>query len=292
MSILIDQDTKLLVQGITGSEGQFHANQMQEYGTQVVAGVTPGKENTSVQGVPVYDSARNAVDRHPEIDTSVIFVPAAYAQDAIFEAVDNGISTLVCITEHIPVHDMISAYHYVNRLSQTTLIGPNCPGVISPGLSKVGIMPGAIFEQGSIGLVSRSGTLTYEIASRLSEKDLGQSTVVGIGGDQIIGSDFVDIIEKFERDPATELIVLVGEIGGSEEEQAAKFISEQVSTPAVAYIAGFSAPKGKRMGHAGAIISGEASTATAKQEILQDNGIPVGRSPAEVAELAEERLNF
>lgn len=289
MSILIDDSSKVLVQGITGGEGKFHSGRMKDYGTDVVAGVTPGKGGKEVHGIPVYDSVKQA-NSDFSIDASVIFVPAKFARDAIFESVKNGIELVVCITENIPVHDMVEVYHYVRKFTESTLIGPNCPGIISPGKSKVGIMPGDVFREGRVGIVSRSGTLTYEISSELTDADLGQSTVVGIGGDRIVGTDFVDVVSALDEDPETELIVLVGEIGGSDEEQAAEFISEDVSTPTVAYIAGFSAPKGKRMGHAGAIVSGEEGTAESKAEALNDAGIPVGRSPAELAGLAREAI--
>lgn len=289
MSILLDDSSNVLVQGITGGEGKFHFNQMKEYGTNILAGVTPGKGGEEVNGVPVYNSVKEACSE-VSIDTSVIFVPAKFASDAIMEAVNNGIELVVCITENIPVHDMVEVYHYVENLTDSRLIGPNCPGLISPGKSKVGILPGDVFREGNIGVVSRSGTLTYEISSELTERGLGQSTVVGIGGDKIVGTSFIEVISEFESDPETELIVLVGEIGGSEEEQAAEYISENISTPTVAYIAGFSAPKGKRMGHAGAIVSGEEGTAESKAKALEDHGIPVGRSPSELADLAKETI--
>lgn len=290
MSILIDGSSNVLVQGITGGEGKFHTEQMKQYGTSVVAGVTPGKGGGEVAGVPVYNSVKKA-NSHHEIDVSVIFVPAKFAKDAILESVDNGIDLVVCITENIPVHDMSQVYRYVDKYSESQLIGPNCPGVISPGGSKVGILPGEVFEEGNIGIVSRSGTLTYEISSELTDNGLGQSTVVGIGGDQIVGTNFVDVLEDFDRDPETDLIVLVGEIGGTEEERAAEYIDENLSTPTVGYIAGFSAPEGKRMGHAGAIVSGEEGTAETKAKVLEEHGVPVGRSPAELAELAAEAIN-
>ncbi len=290
MSILIDSSSNVLVQGITGGEGKFHTKQIKQYGTNVVAGVTPGKGGGEVLEVPVYNSVKEANSRH-SIDVSVIFVPARFARDAIYESVDNGIDLVVCITENIPVHDMSQVYRYVKNYTDSQLIGPNCPGVISPGASKVGILPGDVFDEGNIGIVSRSGTLTYEISSELTENGLGQSTVVGIGGDQIVGTNFVDVLEDFDRDEKTELIVLVGEIGGSEEELAAEYIDENLSTPTVGYIAGFSAPKGKRMGHAGAIVSGEEGTAETKAKVLEEHGVPVGRSPAELADLAAEAIN-
>lgn len=289
MSILIDSSSNVLVQGITGGEGKFHTQQMNQYGTNVVAGVTPGKGGAEVLGVPVYNSVKEA-NSHHEIDVSVIFVPAKFAKDAILESVDNGVELVVCITENIPVHDMSRVYRYVKNYTDSRLIGPNCPGVISPGGSKVGILPGEVFEEGNIGIVSRSGTLTYEISSELTNKGLGQSTVVGIGGDQIVGTNFIDILQDFDRDPETELIVLVGEIGGTEEELAAENIDKNLTTPTIGYIAGFSAPKGKRMGHAGAIVSGEEGTAETKANVLEDHGVPVGRSPSELAELASKAL--
>ena len=290
MSIFIDEESNILVQGITGGEGKFHTNRMVDYGTRVKAGVTPGKGGREVSGIPVYNSVDEACRNH-EVDVSVIFVPAGFAKDAILESVGNGVELVICITEHVPVHDMMTTYQYIRENTSSSLIGPNCPGVISPGKSKAGIMPGSVFKQGEVGVVSRSGTLTYEIASNMTDKGLGQSTVVGIGGDQIVGSNFIDVISRFEEDPETELIVMVGEIGGSEEEEAARFVEENVSTPVISYIAGFSAPKGKRMGHAGAIISGEEGTAEAKAEMLESCGISVGRSPAEVGELAVETLS-
>ena len=290
MSIFLDADTNVLVQGITGGEGKFHTSKMKEYGTQVVAGVTPGKGGESVDGLPVYDSVKQAVGNH-QIDASVIFVPSRFARDAVLEATKNSIGLVVCITEHIPVHDMLSTYHFVRGSTDSVLVGPNCPGLISPGKAKAGIMPGSVFQEGSVGIVSRSGTLTYEIASQLTSKGFGQSTVVGIGGDQIVGTNFIDVLARFDQDPQTELIVLVGEIGGTEEEKAARYVSENMSTPTVAYIAGFSAPRGKRMGHAGAIISGEEGTAEAKERVLNSQGIEVGRSPRELAELVGSKLS-
>lgn len=289
MSILIDSSSNVMVQGITGGEGKFHARQMKQYGTNVVAGVTPGKGGSEAVGVPVYNSVKEASANH-EVDVSVIFVPAKFAKDAILESVDNGVELVVCITENIPVHDMSEVYRYVKNYTDSQLVGPNCPGVISPGASKVGILPGDVFEEGNIGIVSRSGTLTYEISSELTDNGLGQSTVVGIGGDQIVGTNFVDVLDDFDDDPETELIVLVGEIGGSEEERAAEYISENLTTPTVGYIAGFSAPKGKRMGHAGAIVSGEEGTAETKAKVLEEHGVPVGRSPSELADLAAEAI--
>lgn len=292
MSILADAQTRVLIQGITGSEGRFHARRMVEYNTQVVAGVTPGKGGLQLdlggKQVPVYDTVAEAVEEH-QIDASVVFVPARFAPDAILEASAAGIKLVVCITEHIPVHQMLRVYHIL-KLRGTRLIGPNCPGLISPGKAKLGIMPEHVFMPGPVGVVSRSGTLTYEIASQLTRVGLGQSTVVGIGGDPILGSSFIDILELFERDPETELVVLVGEIGGRDEEEAAEFIAEEMTKPVIAYIAGFSAPSGKRMGHAGAIITGGEGTAEAKAKALEAKGIPVGRTPREIAELAQKTL--
>ncbi len=289
MAILVHEGTRVLVQGITGSEGAFHTRHMVAYGTKVVAGVTPGKGGQSLDGIPVYDSVSEALREH-EIDASILFVPAAFACDAMLEAADAGIPLLVCITEGIPLHDMLKAYHLLRGYG-VRLIGPNCPGLISPGKAKVGIMPGEVFQPGPVGIVSRSGTLTYEIASHLSRAGIGQSTVVGIGGDPIIGSTFTELLPLFEEDPETELVVLVGEIGGAAEEEAADYVAEHMSKPVVAYIAGFSAPPGKRMGHAGAIISGSEGTAEAKARRLEAQGIPVARTPAEVAKLVKERLS-
>ena len=286
MSILIDAGTRLLVQGLTGSEGRFHGLRNRAYGTNVVAGVTPGKAGQDVEGIPVFDSVAAAV-AGTGADASLIFVPARFAADAVYEAADAGIGTIVCITEHIPVHDMLRLYAYLRRLG-VTLIGPNCPGVLSPGKANAGIIPAEIFRAGSVGLVSRSGTLTYQIGYELAQLGLGNSTIVGIGGDPIVGSSFIDILEKFEADPETEYVVLVGEIGGDEEEKAARFVAEQMTKPVFAYIAGFSAPPGKTMGHAGAIISGSSGTAQAKKEALEAAGIAVGTTPTEVAQLVAE----
>ncbi len=277
-----------MVQGITGGEGAFHTRQMVAYGTKVVAGVTPGKGGTSFDGIPVYDSVAEAAERH-RLDASVVFVPAAFAPDAILEAAAAGIPLVVGITEGIPLHAMLHTYHLL-RVYPVRLIGPNCPGLISPGKAKLGVIPPAAFTPGPVGILSRSGTLTYEIASHLSAAGIGQSTVVGIGGDPIIGSTFTDLLPLFEDDPETEAIVLVGEIGGSAEEEAAAYLAERGKKPVVAYIAGFSAPPGKRMGHAGAIVTGSEGTAQAKAERLEKAGIPVARTPAEVARLVREAL--
>ena len=286
MAIIVDNDTRLVVQGLTGSEGRFHGLRNRAYGTNVVAGVTPGKGGQDVEGIPVFHTVADAVEQSGA-NASLIFVPARFAADAIYEAVDAGIRTVICITEHVPVHEMLRAYTYF-RPQGITMVGPNCPGVLSPGKANVGIIPAEIFSEGSIGLVSRSGTLTYQIGHELTQLGLGNSTIVGIGGDPVVGSSFIDVLAKFEQDPETELIVMVGEIGGDEEEKAAAFIGEHVTKPVLSYIAGFSAPPGKTMGHAGAIISGSAGTAQAKKEALEGHGVRVGRSPTEAALLAVE----
>jgi len=283
MAIIVDNDTRLLVQGLTGSEGRFHGLRNRAYGTNVVAGVTPGKGGQDVEGIPIFDTVAAAV-AGTSANTSLTFVPARFAPDAIYEAVDAGIGTVICITEHIPAHDMLRVYTYI-RPRGVTLIGPNCPGVLSPAKANVGIIPAEVFAPGPIGLVSRSGTLTYQIGYEVAQRGLGNSTIVGIGGDPVVGSSFIDVLEKFEADPETEYVVLVGEIGGDEEEKAARYVAEQMSTPVFAYIAGFSAPPGKTMGHAGAIISGSSGTATAKKAALEAVGIKVGTTPTEVAEL-------
>jgi succinyl-CoA synthetase alpha subunit len=287
MAIILDNDTRLVVAGLTGSEGRFHGLRNRAYGTNVVAGVTPGKGGQDVEGIPVYDTMSEAVGE-AGANTSLIFVPARGAVDSIYEAVDAGIETVICITEHVPAHDMLNAYAYF-RTKGVTMIGPNCPGVLSPGKANAGIIPAEIFREGSIGLVSRSGTLTYQIGHELTQLGLGNSTIVGIGGDPVVGSSFIDVLAKFEDDEQTELIVLVGEIGGDEEEKAADYIAEHVATPVLAYIAGFSAPPGKTMGHAGAIISGSSGTAQAKKEALEAHGIQVGTTPTEVAQLVADR---
>jgi succinyl-CoA synthetase alpha subunit len=284
MAILVDNDTRLVVQGLTGREGRFHALRNRDYGTKVVAGVTPGKGGQEVEGIPVFDTVAAAVTE-AGANTSLIFVPARFAVDALYEAVDAGIQTIVHITENIPVLDMTRAYNYV-RARGATLIGPNCPGVISPGKANVGIIPGEITHAGPVGLVSRSGTLTYQVMYEMAQAGVGQTTCVGIGGDPVVGSNFIDVLRRFEADPETEAAVMIGEIGGDEEEQAAAFVAEQMTKPVVAYIAGFEAPPGKRMGHAGAIISGSSGTAAAKAEALERAGVRVGRNPTEAAELA------
>jgi succinyl-CoA synthetase alpha subunit len=288
VAIIVDNDTRLVVQGLTGSEGRFHGLRNRSYGTNVVAGVTPGKAGQDVEGVPIYNTVADAVEREGA-NTSLIFVPARFAADAIFEAVDAGVQTVICITEHIPVHQMLAAYTYF-RTKGVTVIGPNCPGVLSPGKANVGIIPAEIFSEGAVGLVSRSGTLTYQIGHELTQLGLGNSTIVGIGGDPVVGSSFIDVLAKFQDDPQTELIVMVGEIGGDEEEKAAAFITEHVTKPVLSYIAGFSAPPGKTMGHAGAIISGSSGTAQGKKEALEARGIEVGTTPTEVAQLVAQRM--
>jgi succinyl-CoA synthetase alpha subunit len=288
VSILIDNETRLLVQGLTGREGTFHAGRNRDYRTNVVAGVTPGKGGTDVHEVPVFDTVAEAVEE-TKANTSMIFVPARFAADAVLEAYDSGLEVIVAITEGIPAMDMARAVPYIRAGDRdTTLIGPNCPGLISPGKANVGIIPGEICEPGPVGLVSRSGTLTYQIIHELTQGGIGQSTCVGIGGDAIPGSDFIDILTQFEADRETELVVLVGEIGGDAEERAASWAKDNMSKPVVAYVAGFTAPPGKRMGHAGAIISGSRGTAQAKADALEDAGIRVGRNPTEVAELVQE----
>jgi succinyl-CoA synthetase alpha subunit len=288
MAIIVDSDTRLVVQGLTGSEGRFHGLRNRNYGTQVVAGVTPGKAGQDVEGIPVFNTVADAV-AETGANTTLIFVPAGFATDAIYEAVDAGIRTVICITEHIPAHEMLRVYAYIQGKG-VTMIGPNCPGVLSPGKANVGIIPAEIFAQGVIGLVSRSGTLTYQIGHELTQLGLGNSTIVGIGGDPVVGSSFIDVLQRFEADPETELIVLVGEIGGDEEEKAARFVEDHVTKPVLAYIAGFSAPPGKTMGHAGAIISGSSGTAQAKKEALEAVGIEVGTTPTKVAQLVAERV--
>ena len=288
MAILVDRGTKLLVQGITGREGAFHTARMLEYGTRVVGGVTPGKGGTRVEGVPVFDTVAEAREA-TGANASIIFVPAAFAADAALEAIEAGLELVVIITEGIPVQDMLRVVARA-RQKGTRLIGPNCPGLISPGQALVGILPGRVFTPGPVGLVSRSGTLTYEVVHLLSQAGLGQSTCVGVGGDPIIGTRFVDVLELFENDPATELIVLIGEIGGTDEEEAAAFIRRRVTKPVIAFISGRTAPPGKRMGHAGAIISGRMGTAQSKVEALSAAGVPVASSIDEIVTLAAERL--
>jgi succinyl-CoA synthetase alpha subunit len=282
MSILVDKKTRLVVQGITGSEGSFHTQQMIDYGTKVVAGVTPGKGGTKHLGVPVFNTVADAVKK-TKANTSVIFVPPAFAADAVLESANSGIKVIICITEGIPAADMIKVYNTVKEKG-VVLVGPNCPGVISPGQAKVGIMPGFIHKKGNIGIVSRSGTLTYEAVKQIVDVGLGQSTAVGIGGDPIIGSKFIDIIKLFNEDPDTKGIVMIGEIGGSAEEEAAEFIKKNVKKPVVGFIAGKTAPPGRRMGHAGAIISGGKGTAAEKMAAMSKAGIKVVENPAEIGD--------
>ena len=286
MSILVGTETKLAVSGLTGREGSFHGMNNRRYGTDLVAGVTPGKGGQDVEGVPVFDTVHEAV-AETGANTSMIFVPPRFAADAILEAEDAGIELVICITEGIPVHDMLRVYTHLRR-GTTRLIGPNCPGILSPGKANVGIIPAHFFSEGNVGLVSRSGTLTYQIGNELAQRGFGNSTIVGIGGDPIAGTSFIDVIAMFEADPETELIVMCGEIGGEEEERTADHIAEHVRKPVVAYIAGFTAPPGKTMGHAGAIVSGSKGTAAAKAEALEAKGVRVGRTPTQVAEIAAE----
>ena len=286
MPIIVTAETRLVVQGITGREGSFHALRNRDYGTAVVAGVTPGKGGQDVDGVPVYDTVAEAVAEQ-DANTAMVFVPPRFAADAIYEAVDAGCGTIICITEGIPAHDMLRIYNYI-RPREVTMLGPNCPGALSPGIANVGIIPAQVFAAGRVGLVSRSGTLTYQIGKELADLGLGNSTIVGIGGDPVVGLSFIDALDLFEADPATDLVVMVGEIGGDEEEKAAAFIGERMRTPVVAYIAGFQAPPGRTMGHAGAIISGSAGTAQAKKVALEAHGVRVGASPTEAARLAAE----
>ncbi len=288
MAVIIDENTKAIVQGITGSQGRFHAERMIAYGTKIVGGVTPGKGGSEVLGVPVFNSVSEAVEK-TDANASVIFVPAPFAADAIMEAVDAGIEVIVAITEGIPVYDELKVYKKV-KAENRILIGPNCPGIISVGKSHLGIMPPQIFKEGNVGIVSRSGTLTYQIAYNLTKLDIGQSTVIGIGGDRIIGTSFIDVLRMFEEDDQTDLVVLIGEIGGTDEEEAAKFIERHMSKPVVGYIAGITAPPGKRMGHAGAIIEGGRGTAESKIKALNEVGVEVGKTPMEVAEIVKRKL--
>jgi len=290
MSVLVDEDTRVVVQGITGGEGKFHTEQMLEYGTNVVAGAVPGKGGQEVAGVPVYDTVQQAV-REEDANASVVFVPPAFAADACFEALDaRGLDLVVAITEGIPTQDMSRVYRKLSE-TDTYLVGPNCPGVITPGVAKLGILPGNIFSDGNVGLVSRSGTLTYQVVDNLTNRGIGQTTAIGIGGDPIIGTDFIDALELFEADPDTHAVVMCGEIGGEDEEEAARYIGEHMDTPVAGFIAGRTAPPGKRMGHAGAIVSGSGTgTAESKISALEDNGVPVGDTPEEVADHIEDLL--
>jgi len=288
MAVLVDSETKLCVSGITGREGTFHALNNQRYGTQVVSGVTPGKGGQDVEGIPVFNTFHDAV-AETGANTAMVFVPPHFAADSILEAEDAGIDLIIAITEGIPAHDEMRVYNHIARGS-SRLVGPNCPGILSPGKASVGIIPASFFKEGNVGVVSRSGTLTYQIGNELAQRGFGNSSIVGIGGDPVPGSSFSDIIELFEADDQTELIVLSGEIGGDAEEQAAEYIAEHVSKPVVAYIAGFTAPPGKTMGHAGAIVSGSAGTAVAKADALEARGVKVGRTPTAVADIAVDLL--
>jgi succinyl-CoA synthetase alpha subunit len=289
MSILVDTDTKLCVSGITGREGKFHSLRNRDYGTQVVAGVTPGKGGQDVEAIPVFNTFHEAV-AETDADTAMIFVPPRFAADSILEADDAGIRLIVAITEGIPAHDELRVYNVLEKNERSRLVGPNCPGILSPGKANVGIIPATFFKRGNVGLVSRSGTLTYQIGNVVAQRGFGNSTIVGIGGDPVPGTDFIDVIAMFEADPETELIVMCGEIGGDAEERAAEFIAANVTKPVVAYIAGFTAPPGKTMGHAGAIVSGSRGTAKAKAEALESKGVRVARTPTEVAEVAVSLL--
>src|SRR5437588_936842 len=289
MSILVDKNTKLVVSGITGREGTFHSLRNRDYGTQVVGGVTPGKGGQDVEGIPVFDTFHQAV-AETDANTAMIFVPPRFAADSILEAEDAGIELIVAITEGIPAHDELRVFNTLTDNGRSRLIGPNCPGILSPGKANVGIIPAAFFSEGNVGVVSRSGTLTYQIGNVLAQRGFGNSTIVGIGGDPVPGTDFIDVIAMFEEDPETELIVMCGEIGGDAEERAAEFIEANVSKPVVGYIAGFTAPPGKTMGHAGAIVSGSHGTAAAKAQALEGKGVRVGRTPTQVAEVAVSLL--
>ncbi len=289
MTVLVDRDTRVVVQGITGHQGTVHTRQMKLFGTQVVAGVTPGKAGNEVEGVPVFDSVRDAVER-TLANAACIFVPAPFAKDALIEAVDAGIRLATVVTEHIPFHDMLVMYHYA-KAKGTRIIGPNCPGIASPGKSKVGIIPNVVFRPGRVGVISRSGTLTYEIVNGITEHGLGESTCIGLGGDPVVGTSFVDALPLFEADPETDLLVLVGEIGGTSEEDGAEYIRHHFTKPVVAYIAGRSAPPGKRMGHAGAIITRGRGTAESKLAALEAAGAKVARFPYEIPDLVAAALS-
>jgi succinyl-CoA synthetase alpha subunit len=288
VSVLVGRETRLVVAGLTGREGRFHSLRNRDYGTSVVAGVTPGKGGQDVEGIPVFDTMVDAV-RETQANTSMVFVPPRGAAESILEATDAGVDLVVCITEGIPVRDMAEVHAYLEG-RHTTLVGPNCPGVISPGVANVGIIPGEICSPGRVGLVSRSGTLVYQIVHELTRRGLGQSTCIGMGGDPVHGVGFIESLARFEDDADTDLVVMVGEIGGDDEERAAAFISERMSKPVVGYIAGFEAPPGKRMGHAGAIVTGSSGTAAAKAEALESVGVRVGRTPTEVAELVQSAV--
>jgi succinyl-CoA synthetase alpha subunit len=288
MAILIDGDTRVVVQGLTGEQGRFHSLRNRAYGTNIVAGMTPGKGGQVVEGIPVFDTVQEAVEQ-TGANTAVSYVPPRGAAESILEAADAGVDLVVCITELVPVHDMARVHSYLAG-KPTVLVGPNCPGLISPGRSNVGIIPGEICRPGNVGLVSRSGTLVYQIVNELTQRGIGQSTCVGVGGDPVHGVGFIEVLERFEADPETSVAILVGEIGGDDEEKAAAFIAERMSKPVVAYVAGFQAPPGKRMGHAGAIITGSKGTAAAKAEAFEAVGVKVGRTPTEVAELVAATL--
>jgi len=289
VSVIVDNNTRLCVTGITGREGTFHSLNNRAYGTNVVSGVTPGKGGQDVEGIPVFNTFREAV-AHSQANTAMIFVPPPFAADSILEAAEAGFATIIAITEGIPAHDELRVYTHLRRTPSVRLIGPNCPGVLSPGKANVGIIPAAFFREGNVGVVSRSGTLTYQVGHELAQRGFGNSSIVGIGGDPVPGSSFVDIIDLFEADPETELIVMSGEIGGDAEEVAALHIAAHISKPVVAYIAGFTAPPGKTMGHAGAIVSGSKGTAAAKAEALEAAGVRVAKTPTQVAEIAVELL--
>jgi len=289
VSILVDKDTRLVVQGITGSEGSFHSRQMIEYGTNIVAGVTPGKGGQRFDDrVPVYNTMQEAVEKE-KANTSIIFVPPAFASDAIMEAADAGIELVVCISEGLPTMDMIKVHHYIAS-RKTRLIGPNCPGIISPGKAKVGIMPGFIHREGHVGIVSRSGTLTYEAVHQVTQADMGQSTCIGIGGDPVIGTNFIDALALFEKDPETKAVIMIGEIGGTAEEEAAGFIKDNMTKPVISFIAGRTAPPGRRMGHAGAIIAGGKGTAADKMNVLKNAGVHVCESPADIGDMVAKAI--
>ena len=289
MSILVDETTRLCTSGITGREGTFHSLRNREYGTQVVAGVTPGKGGQDVEGIPVFNTFHAAVEQEGA-NTAMIFVPPRFAADSILEAEDAGIELIICITEGIPAHDELRVYNILKKNGRSRLIGPNCPCILSPGKASVGIIPASFFSAGNVGVVSRSGTLTYQIGNVLAQSGFGNSSIVGIGGDPVPGTDFIDVLGMFQQDDETELIVMCGEIGGDAEERAAEFIADRVTKPVIGYIAGFTAPPGKTMGHAGAIVSGSRGTAAAKAEALEAKGVKVGRTPTQVAETAVELL--
>ncbi len=288
MAIFVDEKSKVIVQGATGHQGVFHIGEMKNFGTNVVAGVTPGKGGQDVNGVPIFDNVQKGVNE-THANTSLVLVPARYAKDAVFEALDAGIKTIVVITENIPFHDAMDFVHYA-KYKNAVIIGPNCPGIASPGKTKIGILPGSIFLKGNIGVASRSGTLTYEIVNSLSEKKIGQSTCIGLGGDPIIGTTFIDSLDAFEKDKETKAMVLVGEIGGTAEEDAAEYIKEQISKPVFAFIAGRTAPPGKRMGHAGAIIARGKGTAASKVKAFKEAGVKIAQFPTDIADLIEEHV--